>query len=255
MLTAPSPKLYTELAPWFHLLTAPKDYAAEAAACAELLGRECDGPLRTVLELGSGGGNNASHLERRFAMTLLDISPAMLETSRALNPECEHVEGDMRSARLDRTFDAVFVHDAISYLTSEDDLAAAMRTARAHLRPGGAVLFAPDFVRETFTEREGRGGHAAGDRRLRYVERFVDTDPTDTTYEQHFVIELHDGGQVRHVEDLHVLGLFPRATWIRLAEGAGFEHVRWLHSEAGESASGGGDLLVGSAGARSSRVR
>lgn len=241
------PKLYRELAPWFHLLTAPKDYEEEAAAYARLLAQEHGDPLRTVLELGSGGGNNASHLKHRFAMTLVDLSPAMLETSRALNPECEHVEGDMRTVRLDRVFDAVFIHDAISYLTSEDDLAAAMATARAHLRPGGAALFAPDFVRETFSEREGNGGHDDGDRRLRYVERFVDADPTDTIYECLFDIALHERGRIRRVEDRHVLGLFPRATWIRLAQQAGFEDVRWEHSSAGESPSGGGDVLVGRA--------
>ena len=49
---------------------------------------------RTVLELGSGGGNNASHLKAQFRMTLVDRSPGMLAVSRALNPECEHVEGD-----------------------------------------------------------------------------------------------------------------------------------------------------------------
>jgi len=35
-----------------------------------------DGDVATVLELGSGGGNNASYLKHRFAMTLVDRSPA-----------------------------------------------------------------------------------------------------------------------------------------------------------------------------------
>jgi hypothetical protein len=37
----------------------------------------------------------------------------MLEVSRRLNPDCEHPPGDIRSVRLGRTFDVVFVHDAI----------------------------------------------------------------------------------------------------------------------------------------------
>ena len=80
-----------------------------------------------MLELGSGGGNNASHLKRRFQLTLVDRSPEMLAVSRRLNPECEHVEGDMRTVRLGRTFDAVFVHDAIAYITTEDDLRGGVR--------------------------------------------------------------------------------------------------------------------------------
>lgn len=48
-------------------------------------------------------------------MTLVDLSPEMLTTSCALNPECEHLPGDMRTVRLGRLFDAVFIHDAIIY--------------------------------------------------------------------------------------------------------------------------------------------
>src|SRR5437762_14131668 len=57
-----SPKLYGELASWFHLLSAPADYAEEAAFARKLLIEGSATPPRTVLELGSGGGNNASHL-------------------------------------------------------------------------------------------------------------------------------------------------------------------------------------------------
>ncbi len=113
-------RLYSDLAPWFHLLTHPSDYAEEAAYYTRVIDEASEGGARTLLELGSGGGNNASHLKARFECTLTDLSPGMLELSRALNPECEHVEGDMRTLRLDRTFDVVFVHDAVSYITTED---------------------------------------------------------------------------------------------------------------------------------------
>src|SRR4029079_11967617 len=113
------PKLYGELASWFHLLSSPVDYAEEAEFARTLLAPAASAPPQTLLELGSGGGNNASHLKAHFQMTLVDLSPGMLAVSRQLNPECEHVEGDMCAVRLGRLFDAVFVHDAIMYLTTE----------------------------------------------------------------------------------------------------------------------------------------
>ena len=121
--------MYSDLAPWFHLLTHPSDYADEAEFVTRVVDDVGDGQARTLLELGSGGGNNASHLKARFECTLTDISPEMLALSTTLNPECEHLEGDMRTLRLGRTFDVVFIHDAISYLTTEDDLRAAIETA------------------------------------------------------------------------------------------------------------------------------
>ena len=87
--------------------------------------------------LGSGGGHNACHLRTRFAMTLVDLSEAMLTVSRRLNPESAHQQGDMRAVRLGRTFDAILVHDAIDYITGEDNLRQVIETAFAHCRPGG----------------------------------------------------------------------------------------------------------------------
>ncbi len=79
-------------------MSSPADYEEEAAFYERVLIESCDGECRHVLELGSGGGNNASHMKKRFTMVLADRSPRMLAVSRALNPECEHVEGDMRIA-------------------------------------------------------------------------------------------------------------------------------------------------------------
>ena len=96
-------RFYGDLAAWWPLISAVEDYAEEAGLFASVLRDHVD-PLRTVLELGSGGGNNAWHMKAGFAMTLVDLSPAMLATSRAINPECEHLEGDIREVRLGRTF-------------------------------------------------------------------------------------------------------------------------------------------------------
>ena len=219
--------MYDELADWWPLLSAPDEYAEDAAAYERLLLETADGDVTTVLELGSGGGNNASHLKRRFSLTLVDRSPGMLGVSRRLNPECEHVVGDMRSVRLDRTFDAVFVHDAIAYITTEDDLAAVFATAFAHCRPGGAVLFAPDFVKETFSEATDHGGHDGPDRGMRYLEWRRDPIAIDTTYlvDFAFLLRLPTGAMdVRR--DRHVCGLFPRQTWLDLLADAGFSEVR-----------------------------
>jgi SAM-dependent methyltransferase len=218
-------KLYDELAEWWPLFSAPADYAEEAELVANLLNDACNPAPRTILELGSGGGNNAFHLKRSFEMTLVDVSPRMLQVSRALNPECEHREGDMRMVDLGRTFDAVFIHDAIMYMTTGADLAAAIRTAYRHCRAGGMALFVPDSVRESFVAETIHGGHDGDEgRSLRYLAWTIDPDPTDTTFRTDFAIVLRDSrGETRMVEDHHVEGLFPRAEWIRFLRGAGFE--------------------------------
>jgi SAM-dependent methyltransferase len=215
--------MYSDLAPWFHLLTHPSDYGDEAAFVSRVVDDVAIGDARTLLELGSGGGNNASHLKTRFDCTLTDISPEMLALSRALNPECEHLPGDMRTLRLGRTFDAVLVHDAVAYMTTRADLAATAATAFAHTRPGGAAVFAPDYVRESFSERSELHGGDDGGRSLRCIEWVWDPDPADDTYTVEYAFLLRDASGVRAVHDRHVEGLFARATWIEILTGAGYQ--------------------------------
>lgn len=137
------PTWYGDLAEWWPLLSSADACAEVADFYRRLLVDSCDPPLRTVLELGSGVGINAAQLKGEFDLTLVDRSRGVLAVSRAMNPECEHIEDDMRTIRLGRVFDAVLMHEAICYITSEDDLRAAIATAFAHCRPGGAALFAP----------------------------------------------------------------------------------------------------------------
>ena len=215
-------RFYGDLAPWWPLISAPADYEEEAGFSSSLLAA-ADGGTTTVLELGSGGGNNASHLKSSFTMTLVDRSPTMLAVSRALNPECEHVEGDMRDVRLGRTFDAVFVHDAIDYMITEDDLRAAMTTAFAHCRARGVAVFVPDHTTERFQEDADHGGHDGPDgRAARYffwtrLERGSGLVRTD------YVFLLRDAeGEVEVVHDRHDTGVFTTDTWLRLLEEVGF---------------------------------
>jgi SAM-dependent methyltransferase len=217
-------KLYRELAEWWPIFSAPEEYREEASYFARALVESRDPAPRTVLELGSGGGNSASHLKAHFAMTLVDLSPQMLAVSKALNPECEHLEGDIRTLRLGRTFDAVFVHDAICHMTTEADLRAVMETAFEHLRPGGVALFAPDFVRETFVENTDHGGSDTDRGSVRFVQWTTDPNPNDTTYFVDFGILIRDQkGTISVEHDRHTYGLFARAKWHRLLRGVGFE--------------------------------
>ena len=217
------PKMYEELASWWPLLSPPADYEEEAAFYARVLESASDRPIRTMLELGSGGGHNASHLKRRFEMVLVEPSAGMRAVSLALNPDCEHVAGDMRSVRLGRQFDAVFVHDAVCYMTTESDLQLAIETAFVHCQPGGVALFAPDFVRDTFRPGTDHGGSDDGLRGLRYLEWAWDPDPSDTTYIVDYAYLLRGPDGAVHVEhDRHVEGLFARADWLRLLMKGGF---------------------------------
>lgn len=217
------PLMYRELAEWWHLLSPPDEYAEEAAFYLERLVEACERPPTTLLELGSGGGNNASFMKARLRPVLVDLSPEMLRASQRLNPECEHVVGDMRTIRLGRQFDCVFVQDAICYMTTETDLRAALETAFVHCRQGGAAIFAPDHLKENFRPGTDHGGSEGPDRSIRYLEWVWDPDPADDTCIVDYVYAMRQGsGAVRTMTERHVEGLFSRDTWLRLLRETGF---------------------------------
>lgn len=240
-------KLYSELAAWWPLMSAPHEYAEEAAFYSEQLLSNGDQPARTLLELGSGGGNNASFMKKHFALTLVEPSAGMRAWSRKLNPECEHLEGDMRTVRLGRPFDRVFIHDAIVYMTTLEDLRKAIATAFVHCRPGGVVLLAPDHVRENFappeTEHGGEDGAGAA---MRWVAWVSDPDPADSTYLVDYAYLLRSAdGTVRVEHDQHVEGIFGRAEWLQAMTEAGFE-ARMLPCPHSDLEPGSYEVFIGS---------
>jgi trans-aconitate methyltransferase len=218
-------KFYNELARWWPLISPPDDYKEEAAFFLSLLAEKTAHPPVTLLELGSGGGSNAVYMKSAFAsVTLVDLSPQMLDVSRQLNPECQHLQGDMRTLRLDRQFDVVFIHDAIDYMLSLDELKLVVDTAFVHCKPGGIALFVPDHVRETFEPDTEQGGNDGEGRGIRYLEWTYDPDESDTTYLTDYAFILHEDGQPVRVEyDQHTHGLFPSADWLKLLHDAGFQ--------------------------------
>lgn len=130
----------------------------------------------------------------------------------------------MRDVRLGQLFDAVFIHDAISYMTSRVDLGRALATAWAHCRPGGIALFAPDETRERFAPDISSGGRDEGARGFRYLEWSHDPDPDDETAVTDYAFLVRDErGEVRVVHDRHVHGLFPRKVWLDTLAAVGFE--------------------------------
>jgi len=110
-----------------------------------------------VLKLWSGTSIHALHLAKRgYEITGLEISAEMLEVARARiedarpnlsqnTPETPiplFLEGDIRTTRLQRTYDAVIaIFHVMSYQTSNEDVSAAFATVREHLTPGGVFLF------------------------------------------------------------------------------------------------------------------
>ncbi len=217
-------KLYsTSISKWYPLLTPVHEYEKEAGIYKELFLKHNSG-IKTILEMGCGAGHNAFYLKKAFKMTLTDVSSEMLALSEKINPECEHLSGDMRTVRLNRFFDAVFIHDAISYITNDEDLLLTFSSVFNHLRPGGCALFVPDYFQDTYTPETSHGGIDDNRTGMRYLEWTHAPEPGSNTIIKDFAFLLKDeSGNVEVEYDRHILGLFSKSSWISMLEETGFQ--------------------------------
>lgn len=105
------------------------------------------GAGRSVLELACGSGRFAIPLAASGAhVTGGDLSEAMLERARLVAAErgvaVDLVRLDMRGFALGRRFETVVITaNSLMHLHSRDDFARAFSAMRAHLEPGGRLVF------------------------------------------------------------------------------------------------------------------
>jgi len=203
---------------------ASTEYAHYCQHVIDLIRQRTKRPAITLLVIGCGGGKNVLNLKSQFKVTGVDLSSAMLAQAKELNPECTFIQGDMRTFRLDRTFDAILMDDAISHMNCLADFTAAFRTASAHLNPGGILVATPDVTIETFRQNRTCSTPATRDGfDVVFVENVYDPDPTDEQYETTILYLIRDHGRLRIETDHWTMGIFSLDTWRRVLRGTGFD--------------------------------
>jgi len=134
---------YDGFAPFYDAFTAGHRYA-EWTRDLEALAREAGLRGRRLLDVACGSGKSfLPFLERGYAVTACDISPAMADLAAAKAEGRARVEvHDMRRLPALGAFDLVLcLDDAVNYLLDPAELAAALSGMRRNLAPGGVVVF------------------------------------------------------------------------------------------------------------------
>jgi len=231
-------RLYDDLAWLWPAWGCPEEYRGCCDHATGLIRAHARIPVRSLLNIGCGGGKNVFNLKRDFDVTGLDLSPRMLELAEELNPECRFVQGDMRAFELDRTFGAVLVDDAIAYMTTRADLRSVFAAAWRHLNPGGVMVVVPDDTKESFVQNRTSATPAVGEATpvnvdVVFVENSYDPDPEDDHYEATIVYLIREDGRLRVERDRHILGLFTLDVWRQLLMEAGFRICEEKYVEGG----------------------
>lgn len=97
----------------------------------------------SILDVGMGTGWTTVFLaESGYQATGIDIAPASVEVgqrrARRIGVDTEFIAADMDALKLDRTFDAALVFDALHHTTQQSTV---VQRISEHLRAGGWILF------------------------------------------------------------------------------------------------------------------
>ena len=213
---------YNELAWADELLTDPDEYSEEVSIYIELIKNNSRRTPETLLHFGSGSGHYDTIFKNHFKVTGVDLSKGMLEKARMRHPEVEYIEGDMRTVRLNRLFDAVIIPDCIDYMVTADDLKQAVENASHHLKPGGVLLIVGK-TQETFSNNNFAYTGEKDGIHLTVLENNYVNPYKPGTYEASIFYLIRKGGELTVRSEIHYLGLFPEAVWEKVFASAEFE--------------------------------
>jgi SAM-dependent methyltransferase len=215
-------RLYKDLAWTWPIISPPEHYSKESEDIKKIIRKFSKMPVKTLLNLGCGGGHVDWVLKKYFTITGIDISTNMLKLAKKLNPDVTYLRGDMRRIRLNTKFDAVLIHDSINYMLTKKDLRAAFKTGYDHLASGGVLV--------TFVEEQG---HLEQNKmrcsirkkdtiEITFIEHYYDSDPQDSIYECTFIYLIRKNKKLKIYTDRHLCGIFPLHMWLQLLKEVGF---------------------------------
>jgi len=216
--------MFNASAEYYDLIYAAfKDYAAEMAQVSSLL-RRLNPDCRTVLDIGCGTGEHARLLtDQGFAVDGLDIETAFVRIASAKNPAGRFVVADMSDFQLPNRYDALLcLFSSIAYLRTLERVTRALACFRDHLAPGGVALVEPWFPPGVL--EANREFTHSGETQGVKVSRHSRTEIDGTLSRLLFEYEIDDHGVVRHVSEVHELGLFTTEEMMRAFGAAGL-HV------------------------------
>ena len=127
------------------------DWAGEIDFYRDIVDEEAKPGKGSVLELACGTGRVALRLAQNGVSVIgLDRSPEMLEVARQKSVNNQHVrwvEGDMKSFKLDETFDLVIIPGhSFQILNTPEDQTACLQCVLQHLEPGGMLVVHLDHM-------------------------------------------------------------------------------------------------------------
>jgi SAM-dependent methyltransferase len=203
-----------------------------------------------ILELGCGTGKHAEQLVRLgYSVQGIDLSPSMVAIARQRAPadltaRLKFNVGDARSARLATQFDAIIsLFHVVSYQSTNEDLAAMLATAAAHLKVGGVFVFDFWYGPGVLTDPPAARVKHLEDGVIQVTRKATPTlRPNENVVDVHYevLVRQNRNGVTAEIEETHRMRYLFLPELKYMLQAAGMEMLRaerWMSEEELDSGS------------------
>jgi SAM-dependent methyltransferase len=215
--------MFTGSARYYDALYGKKDYPGEAAKLRTFIGSNMRREPRTLLDVACGSARHLAELQSSFAIEGVDLNDELLALARARLPEVRFHLADMRSFDLGRRYDVVTcLFSAIGYMTTPEDLNAAIAAMARHVAPGGLLIVEPWWPPEKWVV-DGKPHMLYGEGPDLKIARMSMSgqDGMVAIVDLHYLVA--SAGQITHFTEQHRFGLFTVEQHIAAFELAGLK--------------------------------
>jgi ubiquinone/menaquinone biosynthesis C-methylase UbiE len=219
--------LYKDLAKYYDLIYAFKDYKKEAVRIKTLVSKYRKSEGEELLDVACGTGHHLEYLKDEFSCMGVDISNKILEVARKNVKGVVFKQADMTTLNLGMEFDVITcLFSSIGYVKTCKNLRKTIRNFSKHLKKGGVVLIEPWHTKLTYIpsspHMETYDGKDIKIARLNVSELRGRLSVMD----MHYLIAERAKG-VKHFVERHELGLFEVDETLRIMKEAGL-HSKFL---------------------------
>ena len=212
--------MYTKSAEFYDRIYHWKDYAGEAAKIHALIEQYKQSDGNTLLDVACGTGGHFQHLSANYQLSGLDLDEGMLAVAREHFPDIPVYASDMRSFKLEQSFDVIIcLFSAIAYVVTLDDLQQTLDTFYAHLNPGGIAII-EGFIKPDLWLDRHIGAQFIDDPELKIVRMNHNVrDDNVVTVHFHYMVGTPTGVETMMKD--HTLTMFSDAEYLNALEQAG----------------------------------
>jgi ubiquinone/menaquinone biosynthesis C-methylase UbiE len=200
--------LYRELAKYYDLIYAFKDYKKEAVRIKTLVSKYKKSEGKELLDVACGTGHHLEYFKDEFSCMGVDISKQILKVAMKNIDGVVFKQADMTELNLGKQFDVITcLFSSIGYVKTYTNLKKTIKSFAKHLKTGGVLFIEPWFTKSTFIE--GYPSMTTYDGRDVKIARLCisKTKGNLSVQDMHYLVA-ERGKSVTHFVDRHEMGLF-----------------------------------------------